>query len=95
MPKLVSKFVLRSLRLDRHLTKQKTIVNWILYGQFGLRGEKGGVEESKVKLAENRLILGQFYSILPYFSSLPLNPNKPRDTHSFKTIAFHVSKLLG
>ena len=30
-------------------------------------GKEEGVEESKVKLAENRLILGQIYFTLPQF----------------------------
>ena len=33
-------------------------------GLFGLRGEGGGVEESRIKLAKNRLILGKFYFTL-------------------------------
>ena len=33
------------------------------------------MEGSRVELAENRLILGQFYSTLLPFS--PLNPNRP------------------
>ena len=46
-------------------------------GLFGLRGEGGGVEGSRVELAENRLILGQFYSIVFYSPFLSLTPNKP------------------
>ena len=29
----------------------------IIYGMFGWKGEKGGVEESRVMLAKNKLIL--------------------------------------
>jgi len=43
---------------------------------FGLRGDGGRVEESKVELAENRLILDQFYSTLLYSPFLSLNPNR-------------------
>ena len=39
-------------------------------GLFGLRGEGGGVEGSKVELVENRLILDQFYFTLPHFPSI-------------------------
>ena len=46
-------------------------------GLLGLRGEGRGVEGSRVELAENRLILGQFYSIVFYSPFLSLNPNKP------------------
>ena len=41
----------------------------------GKRGERGGVKESRVELAENRLILDQFLFTLLYFPSL--DPNKP------------------
>ena len=46
----------------------------ILYGLFGLRGERGQVEENIIELIENKLILGQIYSILLYstLSSSPL-----------------------
>ena len=37
----------------------------IYKGLFRLRGEGGGVKGSKIELAKNRLILGQFYSIFP------------------------------
>ena len=43
---------------------------WIKRGR---EGERRGVE-----LAENRLILGQFYSL-----SLPLNPNRPLSISQF------------
>ena len=43
--------------------------------------EEGG--RSKVELAENRLILGQFYSILLYYSSLPHNLNEPLILRAF------------
>ena len=39
------------------------------HGPFGLRGEGGRMEESRVELVKNRLILSQIYSLLP------LNPN--------------------
>ena len=42
-------------------------------GPVGLRGEGGGVEGSKVELAENRLILSQIYSTL---FPLPLPQSK-------------------
>ena len=44
-------------------------------GSFGLREEGGGMEWSRVELAENRLILGQLYSTLLPLPSL--NPNGP------------------
>ena len=31
---------------------------------FGLKGKGGGVEESRVELAKNKLLLGQIYSTL-------------------------------
>jgi len=34
-----------------------TFSNWLLYGLFGWRGEGGGVKESRVELARNKLIL--------------------------------------
>ena len=37
----------------------------ICKGLFRLRGEGGGVKRSKVELAENKLILKQFYFTLP------------------------------
>ena len=39
----------------------------------------GGKERNRVKLDENRLILGQIYFTLLHFPSLPLNPNGPLD----------------
>ena len=34
------------------------------HGPFGLRGEGGRMEESRVELVKNRLILSQIYSTL-------------------------------
>ena len=42
---------------------------------FGLRKEKEVVEESRVELAKNKLILSKFLSTL--LLSLPLNPYRP------------------
>ena len=42
---------------------------------FGLRKEEEVVEESRVELAENKLILSKFLSTL--LLSLSLNPNRP------------------
>ena len=42
---------------------------------FGLRKEEEVVEESRVELAKNKLILSKFLSTL--LLSLPLNPNRP------------------
>ena len=48
-------------------------------GPFGLREEGGGMEGSRVELAENRLILGQLY-----YTLLPLPPPQPKWTlHDF------------
>lgn len=44
---------------------------------IGLRGKGGEVEEGKIKLTENSLILDQFYSLLLYSSFLSFNPNRP------------------
>jgi len=48
----------------------------LLNGLFGLSGNGGGVEESKVELTKNRLILDQFYSILLHSPAFPLNLNR-------------------
>ena len=48
-----------------------------LKGPFGLRGEGGGVEGSRVELAENRLILGQLYYIPPPFPSIQMDHKGP------------------
>ena len=48
----------------------------LLNGLFGLSGNGGGVEESIVEFAKNRLILGQLYSTLLHSPSFPLNPNR-------------------
>ena len=46
---------------------QDNIFKWeVLKGLFGLSREGRRVEESKVELTVNRLILGQLYSILLY-----------------------------
>lgn len=42
-----------------------------LKGQFGLKGKRRGVEEKRVKLADNKLIFSQFYSTLFYFTTPP------------------------
>ena len=47
------------------------------YGPFGLRGEGGGVEGSRVKLAENRLILGQLYYTPPLSPSIQTDHKGP------------------
>ena len=44
----------------------KINVHGICKGLFGLRVERGGVEGSRVELAEKKLILGQFLFILLY-----------------------------
>ena len=46
-----------------------------IYGPFGLKEEEGGVKESRVELAKNRLILSQFHSTL-----LPLPPPQSKWT---------------
>ena len=46
---------------------------------FRVHLDWGGKERNKVKLDENRLILGQVYFTLLHFPSLPLNPNGPLD----------------
>ena len=48
-----------------------------LKGPFGLRGEGGGVEGSRVKLAENRLILGQLYYTPPLSPSIQTDHKGP------------------
>lgn len=45
----------------RHLNPLSSLCD--TQGSFGLRGKGEGVEESKIDLAENRLILDQLYSI--------------------------------
>ena len=53
-------------------------------GLFGLRGERGRVERSRIELTENRLILCQIYSTLLYSPSFPLNSNRRfQQTFSF------------
>ena len=46
-------------------------VNPRSYCIFGLRENEGKVEESRVELVENKLILGDFYSTLFYPLSSP------------------------
>ena len=50
---------------------------WPIWIEGGGRGGEGeGLEENRVELAENKLILDQFYSTLLYSPSLFLNPNR-------------------
>ena len=53
----------------------------LLNGLFGLSGNGGGVEESRVELTKNRLILDQFYStslsLLPSQSKQTVNSSRP------------------
>ena len=61
--------------------RRRESINESIQCQFGLRGQSGGVEGSRIELAKNRLILDQFYSTLLYSPSLSLslslNPNGP------------------
>lgn len=56
------------LHIVRHLNPLSSLCD--TQGSFGLRGKGEGVEESKIDLAENRLILDQLYSIFPSFPSI-------------------------
>ena len=51
----------------------KINVHGICKGLFGLRLEKRGVKGSRVELAENRLILGQFLFTLLYSSLIEID----------------------
>ena len=53
--------------------------------QFGLRGQNRGVEGSRIKLAKNRLVLGQFYFIL---LPLPLPRSKRTIIASYLSFFF-------
>ena len=50
---------------------------WACLDWGGKKGRWRRVEESRVELAINKLILSQFFSTLLYSSSLPLNTNRP------------------
>ena len=54
----------------KNLCKIQHLFLYFFYGPFGLSEKGGEVEESRIELAENKLILGQFYSILLYSPSL-------------------------
>ena len=51
------------------LDRTELVVN--IQGPFGLSGEGGELERSKVELTENKLLLGQFYSTLLYSTPPP------------------------
>ena len=50
-------------------------------GLFGLRGKGGRVEKSKVKLAENGLILGKIYCTVLYFPSIQMDHKLAYNKH--------------
>ena len=50
-----------------------TIEQNVIQDLFGLRGERGKAEESRVELAENRLILDQINSIPPLSSLIQMD----------------------
>ena len=61
------------VQLRNKLNDLKGCLDW-----GGKEGEGRGEKRSSVKLAENRLILGQIYITLLYSPSFPLNSNGPQ-----------------
>jgi len=64
----------------------------VLKSPFGLRGEGGEVERNRVKLTENKLILGHFYSTLLY--PTPPSPSIQMDYKSLKNKNFLMKIIV-
>ena len=67
----------------RKIIKMQIWIRHIYKSPFGWKGEGGGVEGSRVEFVENRLILGQIYSTLLYFTLHPLPFPQSKRTINF------------